>query len=228
MSTTGNNYPDPLGQPNIPAPVASRGRGLGITALILGIVSFATVWIPFWGYFIIFLAVVAVVLGIIALVQKRGSGQGLIGLIFGAVGLILAIVFSIVWSALFAVASSTDTTAAAQAHEASSAPSVAASAPAKSTPSPASKLYTVTFSGPAGSTATWDSADGSTQQETIPSSGTLIEKIPAQPFIGINANVVSFSGGNAKCTVVTPSGKTYVAGGQATTTMATCPDGLGD
>lgn len=91
-----------------PAPVQPNpvkgGKGLAITALILGIVAFATAFIPIWSWVALAMGIAAIVLGIFALLKHAGKGQAITGIAFGAVGLILSIIASIMWAAIFSAA----------------------------------------------------------------------------------------------------------------------------
>ena len=64
------------------------GSGLAITALVLGIVSFCLGWTGIPG---LILAVLAVVFGIIALVQKQNKGMGITGIVLGAIALVTSL-----------------------------------------------------------------------------------------------------------------------------------------
>lgn len=63
-----------------------KPKGLALTAMILGIASLVLFWVPFLSPL---LGLVAVVLGIMALVKKHHFAFGLTGLITGALGLII-------------------------------------------------------------------------------------------------------------------------------------------
>jgi uncharacterized OB-fold protein len=83
------------------ATTAKRGKGLGIASLILSICAAVTAFIPVVNVFLPFiLACAAIVLGIIGLVKKQGA-MALIGLILGAVSIILAFIMIIVYAASF-------------------------------------------------------------------------------------------------------------------------------
>lgn len=73
----------------------NSGQGLGVAALILGIISFVVAFIPCIGFFALFTALVAIVLGAIGLSQasRTDSPKGLMlgGLIIGVVALFIAI-----------------------------------------------------------------------------------------------------------------------------------------
>jgi hypothetical protein len=93
----------PAGSPD-PAsvPGSRRGKGLAIAALVLGVVAFLGAFIPFVDYVVVVPALVAIVLGIIALV-RRSAGRALAwtGLVLGVVGLVLSIVLAVVYTNAF-------------------------------------------------------------------------------------------------------------------------------
>lgn len=73
------------------------GQGLGIGALVLGIISFVVAFIPCVGVLAIFTAIVAIVLGAIGLSQSSRAGNShkglnIGGLIVGVIALFVAIV----------------------------------------------------------------------------------------------------------------------------------------
>lgn len=80
----------------------NSGQGLGVAALILGIISFIVALIPCVGILAVFTAIVSVVLGAIGLSQanRNDSPKGLAigGLILGVVALLVAVL----WLAFFA------------------------------------------------------------------------------------------------------------------------------
>ncbi len=73
----------------------NSGQGLGVAALVLGVISFIVALIPCVGLFAFFTAIVAIVLGAIGLSQasRSNSPKGLMfgGLILGVVALFIAI-----------------------------------------------------------------------------------------------------------------------------------------
>lgn len=96
--------PAPEQQYAAPAP-AKAGNGLGIAALVLGILALIGAFIPFLNYGAWFLGLIGLILGIIGLVQKnRKKGTALTGTILSGVAIILSIVLSIVYTAAFASA----------------------------------------------------------------------------------------------------------------------------
>lgn len=71
-------------------------KALSVVALvfgILGLVSCAS------GFFALVCCLVGIIVGIVALVKKHQKGMAIAGLVCGAVGIIPAILFSVVWGA---------------------------------------------------------------------------------------------------------------------------------
>ncbi|MFI7004084.1 DUF4190 domain-containing protein [Nocardia sp. NPDC050175] len=98
-------YPPPGGQPGPPTywQESPKGKGLAITALVLGILALLSFWTLVGGYLF---GAFAVIFGIVALVKTRsgragGGGMAIAGLILGALGLIGAIVVTIVGYSFF-------------------------------------------------------------------------------------------------------------------------------
>jgi hypothetical protein len=92
-----------------PEPTAPEQRktfnGVGLAALIVGVLAFIGSFIPLINYGSGFVAVVGIVLGIIGLVLKnRPKGMALAGLITSVVALIVSIVLAIVYTAGLATA----------------------------------------------------------------------------------------------------------------------------
>lgn len=65
-------------------------KGIGIAAMVLGIIAIVLSFIPVVGIVSFFLGGAAVILGIVALVKKNGKGQGIAGLITGGLSLLIA------------------------------------------------------------------------------------------------------------------------------------------
>ncbi|MEL5989839.1 hypothetical protein ACOKGD_08950 [Microbacterium phosphatis] len=87
----GGGYPGaPYG--GQPTPPQGSGKGLAITALVLGIVGvlgIAVAFIPFAGFASLLVPIAAIIIGIIALVKKKpGKGLAITGTALGAVALI--------------------------------------------------------------------------------------------------------------------------------------------
>lgn len=171
-------------QPLPDATVAEPGRRTrsGIVALILGIVAIVFAFIPFLSYVAGFIAIAAVVVGIVALrrIGAGPKGSAIAGIVLGALALLIAIVMSVVYSAIFfigAVAgnmSSFAPTALPSASSLESAPATAAGG---------SVVYKVTGSGTA-TTITYLSADsGGAGQEQVTD-----EDLPWSKTVGIPAD----------------------------------------
>ncbi|MFG1790727.1 DUF4190 domain-containing protein [Nocardia sp. NPDC049149] len=75
-----------------------KGKGLAITALVLGILALLSCWTLVGGYLF---GVLAIIFGLIAAVRSGGKGMAITGLVLGALGLIAAIVFTIVGYSFF-------------------------------------------------------------------------------------------------------------------------------
>ncbi|MGO4534396.1 MmpS family transport accessory protein [Leifsonia sp. 2MCAF36] len=100
--------PAPEQQYAPPAP-AQTGNGLGVAALILGILALIGAFIPFLNYGAWFLGLIGLILGIIGLLQKnKKKGVALTGTILSGVAIILSIVLAIVYTAAFASAVNTE------------------------------------------------------------------------------------------------------------------------
>lgn len=86
-----------------PAPAAPQTvTGIGIAALIVGIVAFLSGWIAIWG---VLVGATAVVLSIIALKKSSANKAfGITGLILGGIATITSIIFTIFWVLAFTFA----------------------------------------------------------------------------------------------------------------------------
>ena len=77
-------------------------NGIGIAALIVGIVAFLSGWVPVWGFLI---GVAAIVLGIIALKKsKANKGFGIAGVVLGGIAVLTGVIFTIFWVLAFSFA----------------------------------------------------------------------------------------------------------------------------
>lgn len=85
-----------LVQPPTP-PHAPQSNGLAITALIIGIVALLFAWTGILGFFI---AVAAIVFGIVALVKKQSKGFSITGLVLGGVAIPISILASVIGFAI--------------------------------------------------------------------------------------------------------------------------------
>lgn len=78
------------------APPSAPGKGLAITALVLGILGFLGSLIPFGIFVAGLLLLAAIVIGIIVLVRRMpGRGLGIAGLALGVIGLIAGVVSTV-------------------------------------------------------------------------------------------------------------------------------------
>ncbi|MDA3806098.1 MULTISPECIES: MmpS family transport accessory protein [unclassified Clavibacter] len=92
--------PPPASAPEAPR---TNGNGLGLAALIVGIVALVGSVIPFLNYVTGFVAFVGLVLGVIALFLKnRRKGAAIAGTIISVVALILSVVLAVTYTAGFA------------------------------------------------------------------------------------------------------------------------------
>ena len=71
--------------------------------MVVGIISLLLAFIPFIGFISFFLGLVAIGLGIFAVVKWRGRGQGIAGIITGAVSLVVALVVTLIASAFVSI-----------------------------------------------------------------------------------------------------------------------------
>ncbi|WP_078714523.1 MmpS family transport accessory protein [Agreia bicolorata] len=89
--------------PGSPAP--KQGNGLGLAALIIGILAFIGAFIPIVNYVSGVLALVGLVLGVIGLFRKgRPKGLAITGTIISLIALILSIILAITYTVGFATA----------------------------------------------------------------------------------------------------------------------------
>ncbi|MBO0856792.1 MAG: DUF4190 domain-containing protein, partial [Nocardia sp.] len=100
-------YPSPGGYPpppGYPGPgeqgawVESKGKGMAVTALVLGVLALLTCWLVIGG---LLFGLFAVIFGAIATVKARrgtaaGGSAALVGLIFGLLSMIAAIVIAVI------------------------------------------------------------------------------------------------------------------------------------
>jgi amino acid transporter len=93
---SGYGYPSQGGQPAWQEP--AKGKGLAITALVLGILAVLSCWTLVGGYLF---GALAIIFGLIAVLRSGGKGMAITGLILGAIGLIATIVITIVGYSFF-------------------------------------------------------------------------------------------------------------------------------
>lgn len=88
------------------SPAPRTSNGLGVAALVLGIIALIFAFVPFANYVAIALALVGLILGVIGLVSKgRSKGLPLSGTIISGIALILSIIMVVVYAAAFAAVS---------------------------------------------------------------------------------------------------------------------------
>lgn len=66
-----------------------KSKGLGIAAMICGIVGLLLLFVPLIQFASIILCPLAIILGIIAAKKREGRGQGIAGIITGTIGVLL-------------------------------------------------------------------------------------------------------------------------------------------
>lgn len=75
--------------------VSSPATGIGIAALIVGIVAVLSGWAPVWGLMV---GAAAIVLGVIAMKKsKSNKGFGITGIVLGAIAALTSLIFSAIW-----------------------------------------------------------------------------------------------------------------------------------
>lgn len=83
-------------------PPAPQGNGLGLAALIIGILALIGAFIPFVNFVSGLLALVGLVLGVIALFRKgRPKGKAIAGTILSAIAMVLSIILANTYTAGF-------------------------------------------------------------------------------------------------------------------------------
>ncbi len=72
---------------------------MGLAALICGILGIVIIFIPFISFGSFILAIIAIVLGYLA--RKEGDRYGIIGIILGALVILLAVIFIVIAGMLY-------------------------------------------------------------------------------------------------------------------------------
>ncbi len=75
----------------------NSSNGLGITALVLGIIAFCLGWTGILG---LMLAITALVFGILTLVKKQNRAMGITGIVLGSIALITALIITAIGLAI--------------------------------------------------------------------------------------------------------------------------------
>lgn len=92
-------------QPPETATVSPARNRRGLIALILGIVAVVLAVLPFASYIAWLVGIAAIVLGVLAVIRPGlPKRAGIAGIVLGAVAVILSVVLSIVYTVLFALA----------------------------------------------------------------------------------------------------------------------------
>ena len=104
-------YQQPVYQPVVNgAPRSNPGKGMGIAALIMGIVSCCFFWIPYFNIICLMMSIAGLILSIIGLKKSKSAGASVgvsvAGLVLSIVGLVLSSISCLVLLGLFAAASS--------------------------------------------------------------------------------------------------------------------------
>ena len=104
-------YQQPVYQPVVNgAPRSNPGKGMGIAALIMGIVSCCFFWIPYFNIICLMMSIAGMILSIIGLKKSKSAGASagisVAGLVLSIIGLVLSSISCLVLLGLFAAASS--------------------------------------------------------------------------------------------------------------------------
>ncbi len=83
---------DPQQQPQQTAQ-SGDSNGLGVAALVIGILSAVIALIPIFGFISWLLAPLAIILGLIGMQKESGRGLALGGVISGGVGLVICVLW---------------------------------------------------------------------------------------------------------------------------------------
>ena len=104
-------YQQPVYQPVVNgAPRSNPGKGMGIAALIMGIVSCCFFWIPYFNIICLMMSIAGMILSIIGVKKSKSAGASagvsVAGLVLSIIGLVLSSISCLVLLGLFAAASS--------------------------------------------------------------------------------------------------------------------------
>lgn len=104
-------YQQPVYQPVVNgAPRSNPGKGMGIAALIMGIVSCCFFWIPYFNIICLMMSIAGMILSIIGLKKSKSAGASagvsVAGLVLSIVGLVLSSIYCLVVLGILAEASS--------------------------------------------------------------------------------------------------------------------------
>lgn len=104
-------YQQPVYQPVVNgAPRSNPGKGMGIAALIMGIVSCCFFWIPYFNIICLMMSIAGLILSIIGLKKSKSAGASagvsVAGLVLSIIGLVLSSISCLVVLGILAEASS--------------------------------------------------------------------------------------------------------------------------
>lgn len=99
--------------PDVAMPPKKKGDGLGVAALVLGIVSLALFWVPFLNVVFIVCGFVGLILGLVG-ISTSHRGMSIAGVSLGAAGIVLGIVVNYVVSDTIDEAANTPAPSAAR------------------------------------------------------------------------------------------------------------------
>ena len=92
-------------------PVSNSGRGMGVAALVMGIVSCCLFWIPYVNTVCLLMCIAGIILSAISMKKARAagvsSGIAVAGLVVSIVGLVLSFLFFFIYSAAIGMLYST-------------------------------------------------------------------------------------------------------------------------
>lgn len=92
-------------QPVYQQPVSNSGRGMGVAALVMGIVSCCLFWIPYVNTVCLLMCIAGIILSAISMKKARAAGVSagiaVAGLVVSIVGLVLALLFFFIYGAAF-------------------------------------------------------------------------------------------------------------------------------
>lgn len=104
-------YQQPVYQPVVNgAPRSNPGKGMGIAALIMGIVSCCFFWIPYFNIICLMMSIAGMILSIVGLKKSKSAGASagvsVAGLVLSIIGLVLSSISCLVVLGILAEASS--------------------------------------------------------------------------------------------------------------------------
>ena len=104
-------YQQPVYQPVVNgAPRSNPGKGMGIAALVMGIVSCCFFWIPYFNIICLMMCIAGVILSAIGIKKSKSAGASVgvsvAGLVLSSIGLVLSLISCVVVLGLLAEASS--------------------------------------------------------------------------------------------------------------------------